>query len=77
MRCAGAPDRAAEGLDPAWLDGVATIGLSAGASCPEDLVQSVVARLAGLREITARELPGPDEGVVFAMPARLARVAAE
>jgi 4-hydroxy-3-methylbut-2-enyl diphosphate reductase len=66
-----------EGLDPAWLDGVATIGLSAGASCPEDLVQSVVARLAGLREITARELPGPDEGVVFAMPARLARVAAE
>jgi 4-hydroxy-3-methylbut-2-en-1-yl diphosphate reductase len=64
-------------LDPAWLDDVSTIGISAGASCPEDLVQGVIARLATLRDVAVTELPGPDEGVVFAMPPRLAQIAAE
>ncbi|SHN18263.1 4-hydroxy-3-methylbut-2-enyl diphosphate reductase [Actinacidiphila paucisporea] len=48
-------------LDPAWLDGVTTVGLSAGASAPEILVEQVVARLAELgwadieTEVTATE----------------------
>lgn len=66
-----------EGLDPAWLAGIGRVGISAGASCPEDLVQGVITRLALLRTVTVRELAGPDESVVFAMPARLSRVAAE
>lgn len=35
-------------LDPAWLEGVRTVGLTAGASAPERLVQRVIDELAGL-----------------------------
>lgn len=35
-------------LDPAWLEGVMTVGLTAGASAPERLVQRVIDELAGL-----------------------------
>src|SRR4051794_21175499 len=35
----------ASGLDPGWLDGVSSVGITAGASAPEDLVQDVIATL--------------------------------
>ena len=56
-------------IDPAWLQSVERVGVTAGASAPESLVQGVLARLAGLGRLTAvRELPGPVENVTFRLP---------
>ncbi|HEX5200102.1 MAG TPA: 4-hydroxy-3-methylbut-2-enyl diphosphate reductase [Actinoplanes sp.] len=56
------------GLDPAWLDGVATVGVSSGASVPEVLVQQLLERLddAGFAEVETDKTA--EEHVVFAMP---------
>lgn len=59
-------------LDPSWLDGVESVGITAGASVPEILVEETVARLASLRRITIEELDGPRETVRFRVPERLA-----
>ncbi len=61
-------------IDPAWLDGVDTVGLTAGASAPEELVEGVIARLAGLRPVTVIKLDGVEENIEFALPAPLRRV---
>jgi len=55
-------------IDPAWLRDVRCLGVSSGASVPEDLVQQVVARLAQLGVSTWEEVDAPDEGVVFNLP---------
>jgi 4-hydroxy-3-methylbut-2-enyl diphosphate reductase len=63
--------RAAE-IDPAWLAGVACVGVTAGASAPELLVSEVVERLQALGGSSAVEsMPEIDEGVVFQLPAAL------
>jgi 4-hydroxy-3-methylbut-2-enyl diphosphate reductase len=59
-------------VDPAWLEDAGCIGITAGASAPEDLVEGVVARvnaLAGTARVDA--LPEVDEGVVFQLPSAL------
>jgi 4-hydroxy-3-methylbut-2-enyl diphosphate reductase len=53
----------AAALDPAWLRGAKTVGITAGASAPEELVQGVVARLGMLFEVEVDVLPGQDENV--------------
>ena len=56
-------------VDPAWLEGVASIGITAGASAPESLVQGVVEWLrahAGADEV--RTLEGEEENVAFPLP---------
>ena len=53
---------------PAWLEGVSSVGITAGASAPEILVQQVVAHLRSLREIEVEQLDGVDERVHFKMP---------
>lgn len=55
---------------PAWLAGVATVGVTAGASAPESIVQEVVARLRALGGESSRveSQPVVDEGVVFQLP---------
>jgi 4-hydroxy-3-methylbut-2-en-1-yl diphosphate reductase len=55
-------------LDPRWLESVRCIGLTAGASAPESLVQGVLERLAELGGVTVRHLPGPTESVTFRLP---------
>ncbi len=55
-------------IDDAWLDGAKTIGVTAGASAPEVLVQSVVNRLTGGAPETAVQLEGVEEHVVFGLP---------
>jgi 4-hydroxy-3-methylbut-2-enyl diphosphate reductase len=55
-------------LDPAWLAGVGRVGVTAGASAPEVLVQDVCARLAELGARSVRELPGLAETVKFRLP---------
>jgi len=63
----------AEQLDPAWIMGKTSIGVTAGASAPEVLVDGVIARLRemGAERITA--LPGIEERVNFPLPSALTR----
>ena len=63
-------DGAAE-IDPLWLAGVTTIGLTAGASAPEKLVGDVVARLTELGVDEVSESAGIREGIRFSLPAGL------
>ena len=61
----------AECIDPAWVAGVARVGVTAGASAPEVLVQGVVARLRELGAANVEQLDGEPENVVFALPKEL------
>ena len=63
--------RASE-IDPAWLDGVTTLGITAGASAPEALVDEVLARLRELREVSAEEIVTARERITFKLPRQLA-----
>jgi len=63
--------RASE-IDPAWLDGVTTLGITAGASAPEALVDEVIARLRELREVSAEEIVTARERITFKLPRQLA-----
>jgi 4-hydroxy-3-methylbut-2-en-1-yl diphosphate reductase len=54
-----------------WLQGKQTVGVTAGASAPEVLVQQVVAQLKEMGGTLATELPGRTEHVVFALPPAL------
>ncbi len=58
----------ADELDPAWLADRPRVGVTAGASAPEVLVQAVVARLGSLGARSVRQLEGVAEHVVFPMP---------
>jgi 4-hydroxy-3-methylbut-2-enyl diphosphate reductase len=67
----------AEFIDPAWLVGRQRIGVTAGASAPEVLVQGVIARLQALGGGAVRELHGEPEDMVFALPKELRVVLVE
>ncbi|HVR90877.1 MAG TPA: 4-hydroxy-3-methylbut-2-enyl diphosphate reductase [Novosphingobium sp.] len=54
-----------------WLDGVTTLGLTAGASAPEELVREVIARIAEFRDVSAEELVTAEEKMVFKLPRQL------
>jgi 4-hydroxy-3-methylbut-2-enyl diphosphate reductase len=58
-------------IDPAWLAGAACVGVTAGASAPEVLVEEVVERLRDLGATRVDSLPELNEGVVFQVPAEL------
>lgn len=55
-------------IDPAWLEGKSRIGVTAGASAPEVLVQAVVDRLKAYGAKSVRPLAGVEENVTFPMP---------
>ena len=59
---------AAEEIDPAWLVGKSRVGVTAGASAPESLVEHVIDRLRALGARSVRQLEGIEEHVVFPMP---------
>ena len=63
-------------IDPAWLDGVRRIGLTAGASAPEVLVEQVSERLAQFGFTDQRDLDLIREDVRFTLPPELATIAA-
>ncbi len=63
--------RASE-IDPAWLEGVGTIGITAGASAPEKLVREVVDQLALWREVEEHTRVTAEEKMVFKLPRELA-----
>ena len=54
-----------------WFDGVQTIGITAGASAPEELVQSIISRLKELGVTTVEELQGLEENMFFEVPKEL------
>ena len=59
-------------IDPAWIEGVTTIGLTAGASAPEELVREVVERLGEWRDVEERTFVSAEENMVFKLPRQLA-----
>jgi 4-hydroxy-3-methylbut-2-enyl diphosphate reductase len=62
----------ANALDLGWLKGVSAVGITAGASAPDELVEELVERLRDVDEIEIQRLPGVTENVRFRMPAQLA-----
>ena len=61
----------AEYIKPEWLEGRKNIGVTAGASAPEVLVQGVINRLQSLGAGAVTELDGEPENIVFALPKEL------
>ena len=58
----------AEDIDPAWLSGVTTVGVTSGASVPEVLVRGVLERLAEYGYGTVQSVTTANETLVFALP---------
>ncbi|HRX38363.1 MAG: 4-hydroxy-3-methylbut-2-enyl diphosphate reductase [Parvularculaceae bacterium] len=61
-------------LDLAWLDGVKTVGVTAGASAPETLVQEAITKMRQLRKVSVETLDGVEENIHFKLPKELADV---
>jgi len=63
-------------IDPAWLAGVSTVAVTAGASAPENLVQELLERLRSLGFDNLRELEVKEEDIRFQLPAELVHLSA-
>ena len=61
----------AEEIEPGWLEGVSCVGVTAGASAPELLVEQVLERLREFGAERVDSLAGVNEGVVFQLPPEL------
>jgi 4-hydroxy-3-methylbut-2-enyl diphosphate reductase len=61
----------ADDLDLAWLAGARTVGVTAGASAPEDLVQGVIRKLSSAFAVTVEEVGAARETVSFKLPRAL------
>jgi len=70
--CAQLIQRASD-IDPVWLTGVETVGITAGASAPEALVNEVVARLKEICDVEAEEVVTAKEHITFKLPRQLVR----
>ena len=65
----------AHSIQPEWLAGRQRIGVTAGASAPEILVQQVIERVKELGAVSVRTMPGLEENVAFPLPKGLSRKA--
>ncbi len=63
-------------LRPEWLVGADVVGLTAGASAPEVLVESVIERLRSIAPLEVTTMAGVEENITFRLPVQLARDAA-
>jgi 4-hydroxy-3-methylbut-2-enyl diphosphate reductase len=63
----------ADELDPAWFEGVSVVGLTSGASVPENLVDGVLAWLADRGFVTVEEVEAARETLMFSLPPELRR----
>ncbi len=61
----------ASALDPTWLEGKENIGLTAGASAPEELIVEVIEALRRLGPVTVEPMDGVEENIEFRLPAEL------
>ncbi len=66
----------AGGLESAWLAGKKTVGITAGASAPEALVDELIAKLRTLADIQVEPLDGVTENIHFKLPKQLKEIAA-
>lgn len=66
----------ASAFDPKWLDGVSTIGLTAGASAPEQLVTELIDHLMRFGDVQLELQEGVEENIEFKLPKQLADVTA-
>jgi 4-hydroxy-3-methylbut-2-enyl diphosphate reductase len=64
----------AEDIDPNWFNGVKTVGITAGASAPEVLLEKVLDKLAELFHISIKTMEGIEENVKFKLPKELEAV---
>lgn len=71
LGCAAYLIDSAADIQAEWVQNKNTVGVTAGASAPEVLVQQVVMRLQELGGTTARELSGREENITFALPREL------
>lgn len=60
-------------IKPEWIEGKKSIGITAGASAPEVLVQNVINRLREMGAISVRKVAGIEENVSFPLPRELSR----
>ena len=58
-------------LNPVWVQGARTVGITAGASAPEELVQALIDRLGDMFDITVTDVDGIEENVTFRLPPEL------
>ncbi|MFA7604496.1 MAG: 4-hydroxy-3-methylbut-2-enyl diphosphate reductase [Novosphingobium sp.] len=58
-------------IEADWLEGVETLGLTAGASAPEELVREVIARLAEFRDLAEEQIVTTTERMTFKLPRQL------
>ncbi|MQA85363.1 MAG: 4-hydroxy-3-methylbut-2-enyl diphosphate reductase [Streptosporangiales bacterium] len=63
----------ADMVDEAWLEGVTTVGVTSGASVPDELVQGVLDRLAKYGFADVEEIDAAEESLIFALPRELRR----
>ena len=61
----------ADDLDSKWFDNVESLGISSGASTPDELVKEVINRISSFREIKIEKRPGIEENIVFKLPREL------
>jgi 4-hydroxy-3-methylbut-2-enyl diphosphate reductase len=61
----------AEDIEPKWLENIARLGITAGASAPEILLEKVIDRLRGLANINIKTMEGVNENVKFKLPPEL------
>jgi len=66
----------ADDLDSKWFDNVESIGISSGASTPDELVKEVIKRISSFREIKIEKRPGIEENIVFKLPRELTNIEA-
>ncbi len=72
-RCGAAARLVQRGSDieDGWFDGVTVMGLTAGASAPEELVREVIDRIAAVRAVTVEQVVTAEEKMVFKLPKQL------
>ncbi len=66
----------ADDLDRRWFDKVDSIGISSGASTPDELVKEVINRISSFREVKIVKRPGIEENIVFKLPRELTSIEA-
>jgi len=64
----------ADALEPEWLNGAQVVGVTAGASAPEELVMGLVDRLGQLYDVSVKNFEAIEENVQFKLPKELADV---
>ena len=67
----------ADQMEPSWLNGVSKIGITAGASAPEELVEELIENLRVIREINLKTFGDTIEDVIFKLPKELTELSSK